>query len=897
MPPCPASGATATSAAGRPVPVEYADEPAFRRWCAAAAAVLRPDQVNLRGLHPLLRAEIQWGMCWHARRQHGKWELAPIQRLADYGRARGLRSLTDLDPGDPGLRKAAGREGARIASSIAGGLHPLYVTPGETREAGYILTEHFGRKLSNRTSRIDLDRISQRWLRDLVWDHFADVLRSPSCPRSGSTFDHTRRAGLELSAFLELAAPGGGHDPRVLTAGHMHKFAADQRQRELDGLTSLGARGVHGKPSIVTANTRQAVFHRTRRLLRGALESGEAGRLGLDRGFITAMPAAGRVIQRTRPRSPTRSPGRWPTRPTCRPWHGTTTRSTAACGTPGRPSSSPAAAAARSSSSAWTAWAATAACPCSGTTRPRSATTTRRSASPSGPARCWRPASARPWTCSRSGTTGRPPPGNALRWRCSPRSSATATAGTPCPTTWFHKGFKNWIDSLDIGRQVPHQARHSLATSLLRAGASLTHIRRYLGHVSEKMAERYVHLAQSDLEDVLQQVWVAGPGTASPGELLAGEAAPLSREQAQALAIDLSRRSTPAEGGFCTFQPVVEGGSCPWNLDCHNCDKFVLSGADLLYWRRKREQWRLLAEGAPDDATADYLHAYFEPTARAIDGLEKALAGLGLLDDALALDMRKPQDYFHRVWSTAFRASDLAAAGDDEQDGEERGGKRVSTEAALAARRRSTEAALGRVRDAITRLRREKTQVSVAAVSRRADVSRTFLYGNPDARAAVADAIAQAGEQRTRILDAQDDEREATWRERALNAEDALKAAHAEILAQRARIGELLGQVRDLQSEWTEEAIAADHHREHHAQAARPHPHRRQPHPRGETQGRTGEPPVPRQAHRRPRSPARPAGIRLRDLVREDWDLDPISGFCANFMMDSVACRQSVLGR
>jgi integrase len=81
----------------------------------------------------------------------------------------------------------------------------------------------------------------------------------------------------------------------------MHKFVADQRQRELDGLPSPGARGVHGKPSIVTANTRQAVFHRTRRLLRGALESGEAERLGLDRGFITAMPAAGRVIRRSRP--------------------------------------------------------------------------------------------------------------------------------------------------------------------------------------------------------------------------------------------------------------------------------------------------------------------------------------------------------------------------------------------------------------------------------------------------------------------------------------------------------------------------------------------------------------------------------------------------------------------
>jgi YD repeat-containing protein len=77
---------------------------------------------------------------------------------------------------------------------------------------------------------------------------------------------------------------------------------------------------------------------------------------------------------------------------------------------------------------------------------------------------------------------------------------------------------------------------------------------------------------------------------------------------------------------------------------------------------------QLLAEGAPDDATADYLHRYFEPTARAIDGLEKALAGLGLLDDALALDLRKPQDYFHRVWSTAFRAAHLAAARTEEED-------------------------------------------------------------------------------------------------------------------------------------------------------------------------------------------------------------------------------------
>jgi integrase len=230
----------------------------------------------------------------------------------------------------------------------------------------------------------------------------------------------------------------------------------------------------------------------------------------------------------------------------------------------------------------------------------------------------------------------------------------------------FQTRFKEWVESLDLGPAVSHQARHTLATNLLRAGASLAQIRRHLGQVSIRMAEHYAKVAHSDLEDVLQAVWVAGPGSANPGKLLSGGLTPMGREEALALALDLSRRSTPTEGGFCTFQPVVNGAACPWNLDCVNCDKFVLSGADLLYWRRKQQQWRSVAERAPDDATADYLHQVFEPTARAIDGLEKALAGLGLLDQALALDFRRPQDYFHHIWSIGFRADELAATADSE---------------------------------------------------------------------------------------------------------------------------------------------------------------------------------------------------------------------------------------
>jgi hypothetical protein len=129
------------------------------------------------------------------------------------------------------------------------------------------------------------------------------------------------------------------------------------------------------------------------------------------------------------------------------------------------------------------------------------------------------------------------------------------------------------------------------------------------------------------------------------------------------------------------------------------------------------------------------------------------------------------------------------------------------TAAALAARRSSAQAALQRVHDALARLRREKTPVTVASVARRAGVSRTFLYTNPGARAAVADATAASSLRQAGDLANQDTAQEKAWRERALNAEDALKAATAEILQQRTRIGELLGQVRDLEAEWTTQAV------------------------------------------------------------------------------------------
>jgi chromosome segregation ATPase len=120
------------------------------------------------------------------------------------------------------------------------------------------------------------------------------------------------------------------------------------------------------------------------------------------------------------------------------------------------------------------------------------------------------------------------------------------------------------------------------------------------------------------------------------------------------------------------------------------------------------------------------------------------------------------------------------------------------TAAAIQARRVSAAQMLQRITQVVRQMRREHAQVTVAAVARRASVSRTFLYQNAEARALIASAARQNGGTAAG-QDASPDTAEASWRQRALNAEHELKRARGEIATQRNQIGELLGRIRDLE--------------------------------------------------------------------------------------------------
>ncbi|MGW0933287.1 tyrosine-type recombinase/integrase [Streptomyces sp. NPDC002644] len=637
--------------------IAYADKAAFREWCSTVRPVARMNgQLSLLGLRPLVKAEIKWAMFRHT--QHPgdgrSWSVPWFQHMADECREQNVNSLADFD-----LDQARAHTG-HIVKVMLGYLRHVYFTREDTKDAGFIDTELYGVRIRGRGTVVDLSAVTQRWLRDLLWD-LLDARLTVNPPRSNSTLTRPRRGCVELSAFLEAQAPAGGHDPTLLAKNHAVAFIADQRHRREHGLLSLGLyeNGSRLEQTPVTKSTVATTFSGARQVLRAALESGDAERLRLDREFIITIPLSTAKAGRRRP-FPDGVARALAGEDNLRQLEGFDLDD-------------------RGLRDIWEALVFTG--------RRGSEVSSVRLECISrlnGIALFWHdqtkvgnydqairvPERLYGRIEQRQATTiarflrqhGRLPTSQERRQLALfPRRSANVSGQRSVTHAWFGRCFREWVDTLDVGHYVAHQARHTLATNLLRNGANLTHIKRYLGQVSEKMAEHYTHLANTDprLEDALNAVWVAGPGSAEPGLLLSGSE-PMSREEAEVLAIDLTRRSTPAEGGFCTFQPVVDGDACPWNMDCHNCDKFVLSGADLVYWHRKREQWRMLAERAPTSATADYLHQVFEPTARAIDGLEKALAAVDLLEEALALDLRRPQDYFGRVWSTAFRAHELA---------------------------------------------------------------------------------------------------------------------------------------------------------------------------------------------------------------------------------------------
>jgi integrase len=243
-------------------------------------------------------------------------------------------------------------------------------------------------------------------------------------------------------------------------------------------------------------------------------------------------------------------------------------------------------------------------------------------------------------------------------------------------SSWFREVWSAWFESLGLAGITTHQTRATLATSLLNNGAPPALVRQLLGHFSEEALAHYAKYNSDTMTRHLQQVWAASPGMDKPGAILL-RPTDLKTDNPAAAAARIDLTVVPVEHGLCRYGPVIGGAQCPRAKNCSAgpqgpCEHFVLTGADLAYWERKRDAATHFAEGAPTDEARDYILSQWEPWEPVLTNLREALDELGLLEAATDLDLRSPvHDYFDPLFATGWQMNRLMTNRSSDNDNKE----------------------------------------------------------------------------------------------------------------------------------------------------------------------------------------------------------------------------------
>ena len=266
---------------------------AMERWLLKHTGEPSPNTVFLDGLHPLLAAEIRYALWTHPKSASpARWHPMWLRTLVKSCRLQGVGSLLDLDPQDARWTTNPAAVN-RIVREMVKDVLPVHRSRADTRELGYVDPTYWGFRFPDRRSAFDLTAIDRRWLRDLTWDYLADELDGPKRPRSQGPFEAARRAIICFATYLSECEPHRGGLPSSLSEATAKEFAADLRRCASNAQPLRGVFNVNGEPSIATATTYPLIMNAVRRVMRWAMDSGTASRIGLPREFIVALPYGG----------------------------------------------------------------------------------------------------------------------------------------------------------------------------------------------------------------------------------------------------------------------------------------------------------------------------------------------------------------------------------------------------------------------------------------------------------------------------------------------------------------------------------------------------------------------------------------------------------------------------
>jgi len=182
-------------------------------------------QLSLVCLPSGLQREIRYALHRHAKTaRRTQWRPSALQAVVDVLAEAGVQSLSD-----PRLEELSGGEVGsaerRIWLDLPFAARSLAVTEEMARDAGWfdpilVGAAPFGgtNNDANRRKTWDLTGVSQRWLRDLLWDHLRDgALKSEGKRPIGKTV-HQRIAGVILLSHTlrQNRDDGGDDDPALL---------------------------------------------------------------------------------------------------------------------------------------------------------------------------------------------------------------------------------------------------------------------------------------------------------------------------------------------------------------------------------------------------------------------------------------------------------------------------------------------------------------------------------------------------------------------------------------------------------------------------------------------------------------------------------------------------------
>jgi len=125
--------------------------------------------------------------------------------------------------------------------------------------------------------------------------------------------------------------------------------------------------------------------------------------------------------------------------------------------------------------------------------------------------------------------------------------------------------------------------------------------------------------------------------------------------------------------------------------------------------------------------------------------------------------------------------------------GTQNNARRPRPQQAIDARKHAAAAKVAAVRKAVKALGRTGAPVTRVGVAQLAEVSRSFTYENDAADSIIAEAQTRTQARAEGRIEQRTAQEEASWRERALNAEDEIRNLRRELATQRLLVGDLLG--------------------------------------------------------------------------------------------------------